>query len=268
MYWAPPTKSWHRVELLVVPSDSARRVRIQHLDDRAAAEWVPVSRLRVPWTLREPYLAREERWDRVSSHRGHPDDRDAAWDILGWCVSDEVADLYAGGGAGVLEIFDIPGLSRATGLSTEILLEHEDCFEEDGAWYAPWPMTSTIATALAQRHAGAIFERIEAQERALRAGVLEDAEAHPPFAYMSAVEQETFVKDLLEKRGARREGVRTAMLRHLSFDGGDLADEYRALQRRHDALAAAVVAALPLLSNVRTKKAAAAAARLRDALVQ
>ena len=58
LYVDPRNRSRHRVEIDVVP-DRAQKIRIQHLDRdmRGRSEWVPIGRAKVPWELRDAYLA-------------------------------------------------------------------------------------------------------------------------------------------------------------------------------------------------------------------
>ncbi len=149
LYWSPPERKWRRVEILAVPSDDARRARIQQLDGRAKAEWVPISRLRVPWADRGPYLARERRWERVRDGGPRAHIADTASSLLSRYVDDDVADFTTADG--VLIVRDMQRLSKRCGIGAEVLISDPRAFEEADYWALPWTVGERVIVALCQR---------------------------------------------------------------------------------------------------------------------
>lgn len=148
LYVDPTRRSSHRVEIDVVP-EKAHRIRIQHLDRdmRGKSEWVPIARAKVPWELRDDYLATMETWRRAEQHRPPSGHRDVAVILLETYLHPSVAEIYYTGVEGILIVRDLNELARLTEIPEERLTEHEDSFQDD-ALYVPWPTTLSVLRAL------------------------------------------------------------------------------------------------------------------------
>lgn len=257
LYWEPPTKKWLRVVLLVVPSEDPKRIRVQHLDSakKGSAEWVPAGRARVPWSHREAYLAREERWGRVFAGGGRGQERDAAWEVLFKFVPEDVAGLYYNGAGGVLEVHDVQALARMTGMPEDAIVEHPDAFQENGTWYAPWATTIEVVAAIASRHARAVVNMVQRDDVSSKERTLELLDEDTGFRWMSRQEQADHLAAVFAKGEAYRDPWRQALLRWGEHEAPGLAEEYRALQGRYDELAALLVPVRQQLRQIRTKKA-------------
>lgn len=257
LYWEPATKTRRRVELLAVPSERARRVRVQHLDAdmRAKAEWVPAGRLRVPWPLKDAYLERWDRWQKLHSYEMRGVERDAAWDILNRTVPSHVTDIHGGGGGGILEIADVDELSHACGMPRSVILESEDSLEEEGIWYAAWPTTVAVVVALAHKNPLILVNIVKKEEEELRAGIIDDLMEYSTYFYMSRSEQIAAWQELYCKRTERAAPRRALLLNWADYESPGLADEYRRLSTYSDALASLLLVATAQLRGRRTKVA-------------
>lgn len=269
LYWEPPTKKWFRVELVGVPSEDPKRVRVQHLDPmkRGAVEWVPAGRVRVPWSHCEAYLAREERWARVLAGGGRGQERDAAWDVLYKFVPEDVASLHYNGAGGVLEVRDLGELATIAGMPADSIVEHSDAFEEDGIWYAPWTTTIEVVAAIASRHARDVVNMVRQADVAANERTLEVLDENITFAWMSREQRAEHLAAVFVKDEAYRDPWRQALLRWGEHEAPGLAEEYRNLQRRYDELAALLIPVRQQLRQIRTKKAGALLAQVDRWLV-
>ncbi|WDG17495.1 hypothetical protein [Microbacterium sp. Clip185] len=254
LYWSPKSQKWHRVELVVVPSLEPKNVRIQHLDQDQGgrAEWVPAGRLRVPWPYREAYLARESRWERLNRHRPDSDERDAAWSVLAAVVPCTVADLEGGGGRGVLEVHDVAALARAAALDAADLVADPEALHEDGIWFLPWPVTRSIAAALARTHPTAVLDLVRRERVRSRQRALDEVLDSPWTVAVTAGETEAALYGTESLTQSRKHSV---LLFWAAGPEPSLFDQFVALQRAFDGLCVVSAEAAVELRKLRTKRA-------------
>jgi hypothetical protein len=164
-------------------------------------------------------------------------------------------------GTGILEVCDIEGLSRATGLSPDELTSHEDTFQ-DGPTYAPWPTTLRVLKALCQRQPQPALEllarlRADAQRYALEVGRDGD-----PWWVQGAREGDKFARRLQQWHDAKVESVR--FLRDI-VDGPNhsLAEDFLELREMYLDLVRIAPSAIQRIKMTRAKVSEDLAAELQ-----
>ncbi|MFK4789846.1 hypothetical protein [Microbacterium sp. ZW T5_56] len=263
LYRDPKKDRWLRVELLIV-TDGAHRVKIQHLDRdmKSAAEWVPIGRCKVPWKLREDYFATEEAWARCRSHQ--PEDAamtEAAQSIFLDIVPGDVAfpDTAM---AGVLEIYDPELLAEMTGMPVEAFSEHPDAFVHHQL-NAPWPTMLEVVKVLARRYPEKLLSRLSEHKREVDEREKERLEQGDPWYVDEAKDGNRFAGRIIgfQQRNDRAMRLIAGWVGHTD-DG--LAERHIALRDQHVELVLAVLPVFDQLRMLRTKKADALIAELRE----
>lgn len=147
------------------------RVLIRFLkDDREGKlEWVPVPRLKTPWSNVAAYSARERRWAAVVAESPHDTPEVDAAEIVYERVIDvalaEFEDSYR---AGYLRIHSPDALADWLGWKTDDLRNHDTCFEEGGDLIAPWPIAEAVAKGAARRAPQRLLDHIFEEEAKAR----------------------------------------------------------------------------------------------------
>lgn len=159
------------VQVLRLGSQKPARVLVAFVDDsfEGKEEWVPPTRLKVPWANAEEHQAREERWHRVASlGPAREDPRSyAASEIIDEYLAEELGTInYRGGDSICLKNPEL--LAEELNLQVEELTEYPEAFAEDGFFIAPWPATELIARALAETNAEKVLERVQKEQRQAR----------------------------------------------------------------------------------------------------
>lgn len=270
LYWDPRSRRHRRVEIVESLGSGAKKVRIQHLDPemRSLREWVPIGRCRAPWDARSEFLAYDERWGRIMSHAPRTGVVDTASTVLDMVLPEEIAHLRGNGAGGVLEALDLPDLSLRTGVSEDDLTAHPDSFREDGRWYLPWPSTFIVLQRLARRHSARLIEYVVTEEADSRRRAIGAVEGHPLFPYQSPSEREERVAMALGRVASSLSEQRQLILAWAVADATDLAANFEGLLSAYRGLVAASVPALGQVRQIRSKKAAAIASELEQALVK
>ncbi len=263
LYVDPTRKSFHRVEIDVVP-EKAHRIRIQHLDRdmRGKSEWVPIARAKVPWELRDDYQRMLETWRRAEQHRPPTGHREAAVLLFETYLDPSVAEIYYTGVEGVLVIRDVSELTRLTELREEQLTGHEDAFHDD-ALYVPWPTTLAVLQALCllnPRPALELLSRRRADDDVWRQQIARDGD---PWWVQQAREGDRLAKRLQRWAGIEEESI--AFL-HWLVDAGSpsLADDFLRLREMYLDFVNIVPDAVSRIRLVPAKISQDMAARLQE----
>lgn len=160
------------VELVRIGTQRPARVQVRFVDEDAEGrvEWVPPARLKCPWRGVADFVAREERWERLSA-AGVGEDDPAFWaattlieDQLGRDVAETE---YRSDGA--LRVCDRSALAGLLGWPEDSLTSAAEAFEEDGDWLVPWETTLRVAQRLCVLRPEAVLARVdEAEAKAAR----------------------------------------------------------------------------------------------------
>jgi hypothetical protein len=146
------------------------RVRVLFLDDdyEGKADWVPPSRLKVPWDQVGSFLERERRLEALVRRSPASDDvpeRLAADAVFEAACPPEVLTTGYGQRCGVLEVRDPKAAAEALGVDDEIFSAHPLAFtDDDGTLLAPWDTTLELARSSAPRFAEKILTQVEKDE--------------------------------------------------------------------------------------------------------
>lgn len=161
------------VEVVVVRPGTQKpaRVLVRFVDDRfeGREEWVPPTRLKVPWSEVDTLRTHEARWDAIYAAGPYEDDPkiDAAERVLELVFDDDNAVVgYREGGS--IRIKDPARLASDLGLAEQQLTGHRLCFVEDDVTIAPWEVTELVVTTVARLHPEPILEHLTAEERRAR----------------------------------------------------------------------------------------------------
>jgi hypothetical protein len=175
---AQPGESWayrarsvdDLVEVVVVRLGTQRpaRVQVRFVDNRfeGRQEWVPPSRLKVPWKAVDGFCERERLWERVFSLGV---DEDGPLDMAAWQVFEKLIEpdiaiiLFRRAGASCVN--DSDRLSQLTGLGPDVWTAHPAAFPDGDQLVVPWPVTEQIAAATARRHADQVLDEVRNEER-------------------------------------------------------------------------------------------------------
>jgi hypothetical protein len=218
------------VEVLAVGESRPARVKIAHRDDsyEGKIEWVPGSRLKVPWQRVDEYRAEELRWATLRRSGGpQRGQSDAAYEVLDFYFSEEQIALYYNGGDGTSVIGDVQSVADQCGIPVEVL-RHLDSFEENGELHVPWE-TTLLVVETTMRARGR--ELIRSARRELR-----EARGDAEDAFRSGMFDRPWAYESLEVEMEKWEGrQRSSGLDFFEQWAGpeqsELADE---LERRHE----------------------------------
>ncbi|MEV5042679.1 hypothetical protein [Microbacterium sp. LMI1x-1-1.1] len=267
LYWDPKPRRWRRVELLTVPAGNPKRIRIQHLDrDKAgAAEWAPASRCRVRWSERGEYLARVERWERVSEPSPPTHIGDIAATLLDRYVDADIAEFSTV--VGVLLVRDAERLGAQCGVSPTFLTSDPAAFREQDGWVIPWSTADKVLRELCRTDPGPGLQLLEEQLRNQQA-FDQLVEKEGPRWWQRIDELEPSDERLAASTRAWHEGrlAATRRVRLWLEDGSPagLADAYLELRGMYADLAEAARDAIPRLGMDRTQISGRIAIRLRQ----
>lgn len=146
-----------------------RRVLVRFVSDEfeGLQDWVPPTRLKVPWSGVEEFVARERRWDAVVAPS--PPDYDdpeesAAGTVFDLLIAPEVAAPGWSATRGIVTIHDVDGLAAFLDVDPVKLRADAISFEEDGDLISPWPVTLAIARRAAERDPHAVLRYVEKEE--------------------------------------------------------------------------------------------------------
>lgn len=144
------------------------RVLVRFVDEsfEGKEDWVPPTRLKVPWDGVEDYRAYEERWDRIRKAGCQDDDPwfRAADDVIETLFEPEQVEV-GWRESGAVRISDPSALARQLGLKDTQLAGHPLAFMEDGQLIAPWEVTEFIAATAARQNPDPILQRVADEER-------------------------------------------------------------------------------------------------------
>lgn len=251
--WDVPARTWRRVVLLVVPSESPQRVRIQHLDPKkgGAAEWVPAGRLRTRWAQREEYLSSRSRWENAGRHAPSVPATGAAMLILASYAPDSLADLAGNGAAGIMQVFDADELSQLSGVNVAAFAAAEDTFVESDVLHVPWPQTEQVLIGLCRRNPLPALQRLRTEAARDQSA----AEARGDSERRDDTELDTNdhpdARRYRQCRDSARE-LRQAVEWWLSVDTPSLVSRYLELERMCRELVDEVSAAIPRITAARS----------------
>ncbi|WP_232666273.1 hypothetical protein [Pseudonocardia sp. TRM90224] len=169
------------VEVVRHGSKTPARVLVRWIaaEDEGREEWVPPARLKVAWSDRVEFIAREQRWAAVRAV-ADLDNTTVDW-ALGE-VFDNLPDWsYARpyrnhGLVGVLEIADLEAMLADLDLE-QTVVEHPLSFVDDGMLVVPWPVTEVVARRLAETYAHRLLPILD--------GLDAEADRHNRWGYMS-----------------------------------------------------------------------------------
>jgi hypothetical protein len=158
-----------RVRVTRIGTTRPIRVRVRFVDDafEGREDWVPPTRLKVPWSEVERWQAREDKWDSVC------DACDVYDTPIYWAaehVFDAMPDIgvqlgYQRGDAGVLSVIDLDLLCSTYGIETSLVTDHPLSFvDDDGTQVAPWELTVTVAQHVAPQLADVILTEVAKSE--------------------------------------------------------------------------------------------------------
>jgi hypothetical protein len=159
------------VQVLVVRLGvkTPRRILVRFVDEEfeGRQDWVPPSRLKVPWSGTAEFVARERRWDAVVAPS--PPDYDgpeesAAGTVMQLLVAPELATTGWNATRGTIRIHDVPGLAAFLEVDPSELRAVITSFEEEGDLISPWPITLAIARRAAERDPHAVLRYVEKEE--------------------------------------------------------------------------------------------------------
>ncbi|QYF98124.1 hypothetical protein [Microbacterium sp. PAMC21962] len=256
LYRDPRKRRWMRVVLLVVPSDAATRVRVQHLDPKmqGAAEWVPATRLAVPWSERDDYIRRYEEFEGAERLAPSTPVADLAAEVLAAYLAEAEADFDGNGSSGILRLVDIAAVAEASGIAENDLRSAEGAFVDQGTVCLPWPQAEKVLIRVCRR-------RPEAGQRWLR-----DAQVHErTFAHSVAAHGERWWLDQTDdgydtplayrlRQWRRGDGERMdAIQRWLAPEDPSIASRYAQLERMYLELAEEARRAIPRILMVRSQ---------------
>jgi hypothetical protein len=158
------------VEIQKIGASRPARVKIRFVDDvfEGRQEWVPPTRLKVPWDQAGAWQAREDRWQavrEVSLHvRGA--DRERAAELVLEVVGDPVVvGLGSTRDAGLLICRDLKALRERHGVDTDVITTDPLTFTEDGTHVAPWRVTERVCRDIARHGADRVLAQIAREER-------------------------------------------------------------------------------------------------------
>lgn len=150
-----------------------RRVLVRFLDEEFEGfqDWVPPSRLKVPWGGTAEFVARERRWDAVVAPT--PPDHDgpeesAAGTAIQLLIAPELAATGWNATRGTIRIHDLAGLAAFLDVNPLELRADVISFEEDGDLISPWPITLAVARRAAERDPHAVLRYVEKEEAKAR----------------------------------------------------------------------------------------------------
>jgi hypothetical protein len=129
-------------------------------------DWVPPSRLKVPWRDLDAFIARELRWEGVAGESpavGSPEES-AAGVVFDLLIDPGLATLGYNATCGVTRVHEVDGLAASLGLESTALRSDPLAFEEDGDLVVPWPVTSAIVARAAERDPNRILDFVEREE--------------------------------------------------------------------------------------------------------
>ncbi|WP_261165747.1 hypothetical protein [Microbacterium sp. Marseille-Q6965] len=256
----------HRVEISVVP-DKAHKIRIQHVDRDMGGktEWVPIGRAKVPWALRDDYLATEECWDKLASHMPPTAQSDVAGVLISIYLNERVAKPVGNGGTGILEVHDAEALQRACGVTEAELISHPDTFI-DGSIYVPWPLTEKVVAGLCRREPHHAVQLLAEWNRLEEEKSLKRARDGDPWWLDDAREGDRYARRLQQWDERNAETIR--YLRTLLGGGSpDLAEDFLTLRRMYLDLVRLMPAATSRIRMVRAQVSENLAAEI-EALVE
>ena len=267
LYWDPKARRWRRVELLTVPTDNSKRVRVQHLDREkaGAAEWVPASRCKARWSEREEYLAKIERWERVSESSPPTHIGDIGATLLDRYVNIEIAEFSTV--IGVLLVHDIARLGVLCGLTPAALMADPRAFQENDDWVIPWSTAEQILHGLCAADPAPGMQLLDEETRSQQT-FDRLVEKEGPRWWQRPDELDESDKRLAASTRAWHEG-RLAATRQLRLwlDHGEapgLAEAYLELRGMYSELAEAAREAIPRLLQDRTNVSRSISTRLRE----
>lgn len=145
-----------------------RRDLVRFVDDEfeGREEWVPPARLKVPWQRVDEFVARERRWDAVTSATpmDDPPEMSAARIVFDLLVEPKSATLGYNATDGVIKVHDVDGLAGFLGLDPAEFRTDPTAFEEDGDFIASWTITRQVARRGAERDPHKVLAHIEREE--------------------------------------------------------------------------------------------------------
>lgn len=257
LYRDVPAGVWRRVEIVIVPSETSAKVKIQHIEagTTGGQEWVHARRLRVPWGESAEYLVSLDKWARAESHATPTPIGDAAQLLLGSLVAPEVAEFEGDGCGGVLHVRDLPRLAAASGLTTfEILGHHADAFHENGD-LLPWPTVDMLLHRLCARQPAPALELLRSALR--RQGEFQrqsDAKGEPWWMRPASDEDVATARRLKQWHDGDISASH-ALQRWLDAGTPTLSARYAALHRMYAELAEAAREAAPRVRVARSQTA-------------
>lgn len=117
-------------------------------------EWVPLTRLKVPWDGVEACQAREARWKRVSAFGpGRGDPREYAVEVVFVDFVDRELARMNDNFGDLITISRPDEFAESFGLRIEQLTDYSEAFWDEGILIEPWPATELVAQAVARLNA-------------------------------------------------------------------------------------------------------------------
>lgn len=173
-------------------------VRFERADAEGLEEWVPMTRLKVPWDEVTELREKEARWAAVEAAASPSSEAEveAVGIISDACLDSDVFSYWEGKHRGVGRIKDPVELSRLLGTSQPVEEPEPTSFVEDGDLIVPWTTTLRIAQGVAPLYAPKILRVVQEYEDRLREYELKAAATRPevsPFwAARDQVEKDTY----------------------------------------------------------------------------
>lgn len=143
------------------------KVRFEDYEAEESEEWIPPGRLKVLWTDREGFLAKELRWRLVDTATLIPPDSEvhtASW-VLGTFAQAELRAYSQGRFRTITVVSNVEALSAKTGMTVSEMEQFEHSFWEDGCLVVPWEGTYKFTEALVKANPDAVLRAVLENER-------------------------------------------------------------------------------------------------------
>ena len=158
-----------QVRVVRFGAKTPRRVLVRFVDEEfeGLQDWVPPSRLKVPWSGTAEFEARERRWDAVvaPSPPDHDGPEESAADtVIHLLIAPELATTGWNATRGTIRIHNVAGLAAFLDVDQSELEANVISFEEEGDLISPWPITLAIARRAAERDPHRVLRYVDKEE--------------------------------------------------------------------------------------------------------